>query len=187
MNSASNRLLHVVTKALVMCALVSTSVGAAEAPFKVAVVNLEAVMSSSKQGKELQLRLESFSREAGTELKNLEAAARDLKARLDASNQNLSEADRSKLNSELQKEQGKIKARHAELTREGEALKGKGLQEIEKSFEPIFKRIRDENGYDLILNNTGGIVLMFSKRVDITELVIKRLNEAHRSRSQLKK
>jgi len=47
---------------------------------------------------------------------------------------------------------------------------------IEKQLEPIFKKIQEENGYDLILNNVPGVVVMANENVDITQLVVDRMN-----------
>ncbi len=42
----------------------------------------------------------------------------------------------------------------------------------------MFDQIREERGYDLILNRALGVVVMASERVDITDLVIERFDAA---------
>ena len=39
-----------------------------------------------------------------------------------------------------------------------------------------FIQIRDQGGYDLILNNVPGVVVMAADRIDITQQVIDRFN-----------
>ena len=46
------------------------------------------------------------------------------------------------------------------------------------SLQPIFASIRDEGGYDLILNYAPGVVVTLSERIDITSQVVERLNAA---------
>jgi Skp family chaperone for outer membrane proteins len=55
-------------------------------------------------------------------------------------------------------------------------MQSEGLREIEKQLEPVFEKVRDEGGYDLILNRVPGVVVMAGQRVDITQKVIDRLN-----------
>ena len=57
-------------------------------------------------------------------------------------------------------------------------MQDEGLREIERNLAPVFRQIRDEQGYDVILALTPGIVLMVSERVDITQLVLDRYNAA---------
>ena len=38
------------------------------------------------------------------------------------------------------------------------------------------EKVRDEGGYDLILNHTPGLVLMANEKVDISRMVLERLN-----------
>ncbi len=57
-------------------------------------------------------------------------------------------------------------------------MQEEGLMEIEKILQPVFQQVRDEMGFDIILNRVPGVVLMTSDRVDITPLLIQRLNAA---------
>ena len=52
------------------------------------------------------------------------------------------------------------------------------MRDIEIKLQPVFEKIRDDMGYDLILNNVPGVVVMSNARIDITELVVERLNSA---------
>ena len=60
--------------------------------------------------------------------------------------------------------------------REGQKIQAEGLREIEKQLQPVFEKIRDESGYDLILNNVPGVVVMANEKVDITAMVVERFN-----------
>lgn len=56
-------------------------------------------------------------------------------------------------------------------------MQQQGLKDIEKELEPVMKQIQTQHGFDLILNNTPGIVVMTSEKVDITQLVIETLKQ----------
>ncbi len=62
--------------------------------------------------------------------------------------------------------------------REGQKMQTEGLRVIEKQLQPVFEKIREEGGYDLIINNVAGVVVMANDKVDITPLVVERLNAA---------
>ncbi|NNM29822.1 MAG: OmpH family outer membrane protein, partial [Akkermansiaceae bacterium] len=63
---------------------------------------------------------------------------------------------------------------------EGQKMQTRGLQGIEAALGPVFEKLRKDGGYDLILNNTPGVVIMVGERVDITPLVIARTKAAAR-------
>ena len=48
-----------------------------------------------------------------------------------------------------------------------------------KMLKPIFEKIRDEEGYDLILDNSAGGVIMASQQINISEKVLAQLNQAN--------
>ena len=78
---------------------------------------------------------------------------------------------------------GLAKTRDALAGSLGSLLAGKSLddaliREIEKQLEPVFKQVRDSGGFDLILNNVPGVVVMISEQVDITQQVIDALAAA---------
>ena len=60
--------------------------------------------------------------------------------------------------------------------REGQQLRTEGLKAIEVKLEPVFKQIRDEGNYDLIINNVPGVVLMVNDKIDLSAKVLDLLN-----------
>jgi len=58
---------------------------------------------------------------------------------------------------------------------EAAALQSDGRERIRAELAPVIEAIQAELGYDLILNATSPIIILFSERVDITALVIDRL------------
>ena len=61
---------------------------------------------------------------------------------------------------------------------EATALQDDGRERIRAELAPVIEAIQAELGYDLILNATSPIIILFSERVDITQLVIDRLADA---------
>lgn len=151
------------------------SVSAQERPAKIAVVNLDYIVAQSPAGKELQGRLDQFMSEIRGEVERRTETARDLRRRIAEGTNSLSDDKLAELQRQYEDAQIAIKRYQDDKQREGQKMQTDGLREIEKQLEPIFVKIRDEGGYDLILNNVPGVVLMAGDRIDITQKVIERL------------
>ncbi len=151
---------------------------AQEPPIKVAIVDLEAVVSQSKQGQELQARLESFQQQVQQELSTLNQQANELRQRLAEGANSLSETRLSELNKEYEDATIALRRFRDDKQREGQKIQEESLREIEAMLEPVFEQAREELGFDLILNNVPGVVLMVGERIDITAMMIERFNAA---------
>ena len=84
----------------------------------------------------------------------------------------------AELNKELEDASIALRRYRDDKQREGQKMQEDGLIAIEEVLQPIFGQVRDEMGFDLILNRVPGVVLMISERVDITPLMVQRLNSA---------
>ena len=152
--------------------------GAQEAPIKIVVVDLERVVAQSAAGQALQAKLTDFQKEVQTDGEKKAAAARDIRQRIADGANSLSEDKLAQLQKDYEDATIDIRRFQDDKQREGQKMQTEGLQEIEKQLQPVFEKIRDENGYDLILNNIAGVVVMANAKVDITPMVIEALNAA---------
>ena len=164
--------------ALLILTVGVTPLLAQEAPLKIAVVDLEAVVSQSKQGQDLQTRLESFQAQVQQEMTTLNQQANDLRQRLADGANSLSETRLAELNKEYEDATIALRRFRDDKQREGQKMQEESLREIEDLLEPVFEQVRAEMGYDLILNNVPGVVLMAGERVDITAMMVERFNAA---------
>lgn len=143
---------------------------------KIAVVDLDVVVAQSPAGKELNAKLEKFQQQVQGEIDAMTNRAKDLRQRLTEGVNSLTEEKLAELQKQFEDEGIKMKRLKDDKTREGQKMQNEGLRDIEKQLEPIFKAVRDEGGYDIILNRVPGMVIMASERVDITQKVIDRLS-----------
>lgn len=164
--------------ALSLLSFALSPLAAQEAPLKIAVVDVEIVVAESPQGKALQSRLEAFQTEVQSELQRMQNDAQAIQQRITDGANSLSEDRLSELNKELEDATIAIRRYRDDKQREGTKIQEEGLMQIEQVLEPVFAQVRDEMGFDLILNRVPGVVLMISERVDVTPLMIQRLNEA---------
>jgi len=151
---------------------------AQEAPIKIAVVDLERVIAQSKSGQELQTKLEGFQQQIKTEADAIAAEARDIRQRMTDGVNTLSEDKLAELQKEYEDKQIAMRRFRDDKNREGQKMQEEGLRQIEQQLQPVFEKVRDDNGYDLILNYVPGVVVMAGERVDITNQVIEILNSS---------
>lgn len=170
--------LQVAATLILVGVAVAGTASAQEAPIKVVVVDLERVVGQSAAGKDLQARLEKFKEAVQTEGSAKAEAARGIRQKLVDGVNSLSEDKLSELQKQYEDATIAIKRFQDDKQREGQKMQVEGLRDIEKQLQPVFEKLRDDGGYDLILNNVAGVVVMVNERVDITKLVIERLNAA---------
>lgn len=172
---------HATVRSAAMILLLSfalTPLAAQEAPLKIAVVDVEIVVAESPQGKALQARLEQFQTQVQADMQRMQNDAQAIQQRITDGANSLSEDRISELNKELEDATIAIRRYRDDKQREGTKIQEEGLVGIEQVLQPVFAQVRDEMGFDLILNRVPGVVLMISERVDVTALMIQRLNEA---------
>lgn len=150
---------------------------AQETSIKIAVVDLERVVGLSQPGKDLNAKLQKFQEDVQSQGDKMAAEANELRQRMVEGGQSLSEEKLAEMQKELEDKAIAIRRFRDDKQREGQKMQTEGLREIERQLEPIFKAIQEENGYDLILNNVPGVVVMANEKVDITPLVVERINK----------
>ncbi len=167
-----------VTVVLALALALGGAAGAAaqEKAINIAVVNLDYIVAQSPAGKALQAELEQFRQRIGAEAEVKAATARDLRTRMAEGANTLSEEKLAEIKRLYEDAQIEIKRYQDDKQREGQKMQADGLKGIEEELEPVFVKIRDEGGYDLILNNVPGVVVMVGERIDITAQVIEMLS-----------
>jgi len=174
-NPSFHRACLVLAAVLLTAALAAGKAAAQDAPVKVAVVNLDYIVANSPAGKSLQAKLDAFRTDVQAEAEKRAETARDLRRRIAEGANTLSEDKLAELQRQYEDAQIDIKRYQDDKQREGQKMQADGLKGIENELEPVFTKVRDEGGYDLILNNVPGVVVMISPRIDITQQVVDRL------------
>ena len=170
---------HTLRLGLALLTLALLSAGPAlgqEAPIKIAVVNLDYIVAQSSAGKALQTKLTNFEKEVRAQVESRTQSARDLRQRLIDGSNTLSEEKLAEMQKQLEDATIEIRRYRDDKEREGQKMQQEGLQEIEKQLEPVFEQVRETGGYDLILNNVPGVVVMAGPRADITQKVLDAMN-----------
>jgi Skp family chaperone for outer membrane proteins len=164
------------TAGLVIAGGTFVAAAAQETTVKIAVVDLERVIAQSKAGQALQSKLEAFQQQIKSEGDALNEEARSIRQRLADGVNTLAEDKIAELQKQYEDKQIELRRFRDDKTREGQKMQEEGLRVIEKQLQPVFEQVRDEGGYDLILNYVPGVVVMAGERVDITQKVVDTLN-----------
>lgn len=154
----------------------TAAASAQDGPIKIAVVDLDRVIAQSKAGKELQGKLEKFQTDIKAQGEAMNEEARQLRQRMTDGVNSLSEDKLAELQKQYEDKQIAMRRFRDDKQREGQKMQEEGLREIEKQLQPVFQKVRDEGGYDLIFNYVPGVVVMASERIDITQKVVDTLN-----------
>ncbi len=155
----------------------STVYSAEEGKLKIAIVDLHKLINESESGKKAKADLESLIKSKQSLLdekgKNIEKLRTDLEkqaAVISADAKKTKEEELERVARDYQRlvsdSQTEVKKKEAELT-----------SEILKDAREVINKIAQEGGYSLVIEKADGLVLYFSSNLDITDRVIKKLNE----------
>ncbi len=161
---------------LVLAVLAVPTVSTAQpTPIKIAVVNLDYLIANSSGGKELSAKLAAFEKQIKTEVESRRASMLAIRKQVAEGANSLSQDRLAELQKQYEDAGLSLQRYTDDRQREGQKLQTDGLREIEKQLKPVLEAIRDQEGYDLILNNVPGVVVMVGERVEITQKILDRL------------
>jgi outer membrane protein len=144
---------------------------AQQASSRIAVVDLERVIVSSKEGKALQTRLETFQQEVEAELTARGQALNAMRERFSAA----SGTERNELQARFEEARAAAARYQDEKQRESQRIQNEALKPVQDALGPLLNAIREERGLDVILNQSAPAVLVVNPQIDITQTVIDRL------------
>ncbi|MCX7913832.1 MAG: OmpH family outer membrane protein [Thermodesulfovibrionales bacterium] len=150
---------------------------AEEVKIKLAIVDLYRVINESEPGKKAKSELESLIRSKQSAIeekgKNIEALKADIdkqSAVITAEAKKAKEEELERLIKDYQRlvsdSQSEVRKKESELT-----------NEILKQAREVINKIAKEGGYSLVLEKADGLVLYYTNTLEITDKVIKRVNE----------
>lgn len=145
---------------------------------KIAIVDLLKALNESETGKEAKTKLESLIKskqvvieEKGKNIEKIKSDAEKQASILSADARKAKEEELERLIRDYQRmvtdSQAEVKKREGELT-----------AEILRDLREIIRKIGQEEGYTLILEDAEGLLLYSDKALHITDKVIKQYNES---------
>jgi outer membrane protein len=165
-------------RTLAMAAVLVLCTSPAMAEMRVGVVNTVKLMEEAPQARDAQSRIESEFAPREKELVALQRGIREQEERLNRDGAVMSEAERSKLEREILGLRRDLNRSQDEFRDDLNIRRNEALSKLQKVMYDATLALAEEKGYDLIL---GQGVVYASDKVDVTPLVLKKLNDEFRN------
>lgn len=163
-----------VAVALLMFAVLTTSVPTYAASSKVAVINIKKILQDSKAGISAKAKLEKKMEELKAGLSGDEKALVAMQEELQKKSSAWSEEKKQEKVIAFKKKQRDFNIKQEDANMEMQKLQEKYITPIMKKLETIVEEVAKAKGADVVLPREG--VLYFNKNIDITNDAIKVLN-----------
>ncbi len=165
---------------VVLCGT-AISLGFAQQPSKIGVINSQEVLERSVEGKRVIARLTEKDKQNQATLTKLDDEIRQLETRLNTQRLTLSEEALYNMNADLQKKQTDRKRVAEDAVRDFQDLQVKLFNKIQSELIPIIEALGKEKGIDLIFDLAKSGAVYFNPAIDLTEEVIKRYDASKAS------
>jgi outer membrane protein len=176
-------------KLLVSMAVVALAapVFAQNTPARVAVVDVQKVLTQSTAGKAAYEKLKKMQDDRVSKAKSMDEEMRKLDADLATKRLSLSEDKLAEMSKQLADKKISMQRYAQDADREIGEARDRELQALQVKIEPVIDAIGKEMGLALIFNKFESGLVYASEAVEITDTVIKRFNEAAGGAAAVKK
>ena len=145
-----------------------------ETPLRIAVLDIDFVAVQSPAGQTLATEIRALRDQYGQELASRQAEVNEIQAQVAQVPEDDIETQRS-LQRRYQDALTAFQRYQQDVQAQAQRRQAEGLARVREEIGPVIEAIMAEEGYDLILNTADPAVIMASERVDITQLVLERL------------
>jgi outer membrane protein len=159
-------------------AALATPMFAQNTPARVAVIDVQKVLTQSTTGKAAYEKLKAMQEERVAKAKQLDEDARKLDAEINTKRISLSEDKLGELQKQLADKRIAIQRFAQDADREIGEARDRELQALEARIKPVIDGLGKEMGLAAIFNKFESGLVYASDAIDITETVIQRFNAA---------
>jgi Skp family chaperone for outer membrane proteins len=150
------------------------SLGYAQQPMKVGVVNSQDVLEKSQEGKRVTAQIEAKNKTLQEDLARLDDKIRDLETRLNTQRLTLSQEALGNLMADLEKQRTERTRFVEDSRREMNDLQMRLFNRLQNELRPIITELGREKNLDLIFDVGGSGIIYFNPATDVTAEVIQR-------------
>ncbi|MAZ47684.1 MAG: hypothetical protein CME65_03930 [Halobacteriovoraceae bacterium] len=154
-------------------------VSAAQAEVKIGIVNIQKIISSIKEGKDVNKTLEKSFKSKQKVLKDEEENIKKLIENLQKQNAVLSDSAKAKKTAEINKKRQeaseKMRQFQAEIQKQEAELKKPILDKL----KPVIDKVSEEEKVELTFEISASPPIYAAKKVDLTEKIIKAYDKKH--------
>lgn len=157
-------------------AVLSAAAGAQQAPLKVAVIDVQRLLTDSAEGKQAMEQLKALGESKKQQIEGLQGDITELRNRLAEGRLSLSEERQDQLEKDLQTKLVDLRRVQEDANRELEQAQDKALGAIEAKVIPLIATIAEEQGYTMVFNKYQSGLLYATDSIDITDAVLTRFD-----------
>lgn len=150
---------------------------AADGPPRIAVVNIDFVAVQSPSGQALQREIQALRDQYAAGLEERQQEVRRIEQQVAAADSLSAEESRT-LEREYQDALTAVRRYQQDVQDRAQRMQNQGLAEIREEIGPVLEAVMQEEGYDLVLNAQDNAIVLSSDRIDITRMVLERLEAA---------
>jgi outer membrane protein len=150
----------------------------AAAQVKVAVIDVQRVVTESDPGKEVMQKLRALSDTKAQQGQTLQEELATLQDQFNKQRFTVSEARQAEMSKEIEDKQIAIRRFQDDAQRELQDAQRRELGGLEERILPLINQIGQEQGMTLIFNKFQSGLVYADQTVDITDTVIQRFNTA---------
>lgn len=147
-------------------------------PIKVGVIDVNRIMTDSQRGKEVLEKIDKLQADKTAELKTMNDELTELQRRYQEGRLSLAEDRLVELQAEIEDKGRAFQRAREDAERVVQKRRAEEIQKVEEAVFPIIKNIGEEFGYTLIFNKFQSGLVFADEEVDVTDLVIQRLDAA---------
>ena len=159
---------------LLVCLVALPAVGQS-AP-KLGVIDVNRIMTDSARGKAVLGELEKFQADRAAQLKILSDEVVDLQKRFQEGRLSLAEDKLLELQTQIEERTRALERAQEDAQREFQRRRGEDIKKVENEIFPVINAVGREFGYTLIFNKFQSGLVYADDQIDITDLVIQRLD-----------
>lgn len=159
----------------------------AQAPQRVAVIDVQKVLTQSTLGKAAYEKLKKMQDDRVEKAKAMDEELRKLDAEINTKKISLSEEKLTEMQKQLADKRISMQRYAQDADREIGEARDRELQALEAKIKPIIDAIGKEMGLAAIFNKFESGLVYASDAIDITDTVVKRFNEAAPAAAAAKK
>jgi outer membrane protein len=159
---------------LIFCMAGLISIGYAQQPMKVGVVNSLDVLAKSQEGKKVTAQIEAKNKTLQEDLARIDEKIRELETKLNTQSLTLSQEAANNLMSDLTKKRTERQRFVEDSQREMTDLQGRLFDKVRNELRPIIEQVGKEKNLDLIFDVGNSGIIYFNPAVDVTAEVIQR-------------
>lgn len=163
---------------LAVAALATPMFAQTAAPARLAVIDVQRVLTQSTAGKVAYDRLKKLQEERVERAKTMDEEARKLDSDINTKKLSLSEDKLAEMTRQLSDKKIAMQRYAQDADREVGEARDRALMELEGKIKPVIDGLGKEMGFAVIFNKFESGLVYASEAIDVTDLVIQRFNAA---------